>query len=389
MVFAKAYAKKLGITRVTNTTRLDRIGIPVYASIRPDAMPGSLCVNAGKGLTEQEAQVGAYMEAIEMAMAEPNRANLPIIKAKASEILDGQARANAILDLCPKRNSKIDLEATLDCVEAFEINQGTLLKIPAELAFIPYPNKSPWFTSNTNGLSSGNSLTEATIHGTLEVIERDISSFHSIRDASQLVIPASYPEKIAAIAHKVAQAGLELVVRYAQNEFAMPYFMAAVVDHELANPVFIHGGYGCHPLKEIAMMRAVTEAIQSRLSFIHGGRDDLTDTFKISKNQTTENRTQKFHQLVSQFKNAHQSINFAHISEHQWSFDTLEEYLQQLLSLLKQHHFKQVLRVAFTQPEEPLQVVKMIIPKMEFFSRKTPRIGARLAHHLQSITQTS
>ncbi|HAS44867.1 MAG TPA: hypothetical protein DCS93_30585 [Microscillaceae bacterium] len=389
LIFAKAYAQKLGISRVTNTTRLDRIGIPVYASIRPDAMSGSLCVNAGKGLTEQEAQVGAYMEAIEMALAEPNRANLPIIKAKISEVLDSSTRPQAILDLCPKRNAQIDPAATLDCVEAWEINQGNSFKIPAELVFTPYPNKSPWFSSNTNGLSSGNSLTEATIHGLLEVIERDISSFHSIRDTSQLVTAESYPPKIAAIAQQVHQAGLELVVRYANNELGIPYFMAAVVDHELANPVFIHGGYGCHTLKEIAMMRAVTEAIQSRLSFIHGGRDDLTDAFKITPDQTIEDRTQKFHQLVAGFKNDQRIIHFADIPAYDWPFATLEEYLAQLLHLLQDYDFHQVLRVAFTKSDEPLQVVKIIVPKMEFFSRKTPRIGVRLSHHLHTIAHNS
>src|SRR5262249_22585260 len=68
---ARARARALGITRVTDVTRLDRVGVPVYASIRPTAAPGSLCVNAGKGLHAQEAEVGAYMEAIEFALAEP------------------------------------------------------------------------------------------------------------------------------------------------------------------------------------------------------------------------------------------------------------------------------------------------------------------------------
>src|SRR5579862_6644062 len=63
-------AEKLGISRVTDISRLDRVGVPVFASIRPGAQRGSLCVNAGKGLTAAEARVGAAMEAIEFAMAE-------------------------------------------------------------------------------------------------------------------------------------------------------------------------------------------------------------------------------------------------------------------------------------------------------------------------------
>lgn len=387
--YARQYAQKLGITRVTNTTLLDRIGVPVYASIRPDAMLGSLCVSAGKGLTEEEAQVGAYMEAIEMALAEPNRASLAIVKAKTSEVLDGQSRPNAILDLCPKRNAKIDPDVNLNCVEAIEINQHIPMKVPAELAFVPYPDKSPWFSSNTNGLSSGNSLTEATIHGILEVIERDIYSFQAIKNTSQLIQKESYPASVKEIEQKVQQAGLELVIRYAPNEFGMPYFLAAVIDHELANPVFIHGGYGCHTFKSIAMMRAVTEAIQSRLSFIHGGRDDLTDTFQIIEQQTEEERARRFNELAKEFKNPDKQISFADISEYNWQFDNLDHYLQQLLDFLKQHNITQVLRVAFTKPDEPLQVVKMIVPKLEFFSKKSPRIGARLANYLTQVSKQS
>ena len=54
--YAKALAAELGITRVTDTTRLDRAGVPVFASIRPGADVGSLCVNAGKGLTLEQVQ---------------------------------------------------------------------------------------------------------------------------------------------------------------------------------------------------------------------------------------------------------------------------------------------------------------------------------------------
>ena len=61
----------LGISRVADITRMDRLGLPVYASIRPRGL--ALCVNAGKGLSPLDAQVGALMEAIEFTVAEPAR----------------------------------------------------------------------------------------------------------------------------------------------------------------------------------------------------------------------------------------------------------------------------------------------------------------------------
>ena len=62
---------RLGISRVTDSTRLDRIGIPVFSSIRPSAAEASLCVHAGKGTTTTEARTGALMEAIEFAFSDP------------------------------------------------------------------------------------------------------------------------------------------------------------------------------------------------------------------------------------------------------------------------------------------------------------------------------
>ncbi len=62
--------KKAGITRVADITRLDRIGIPVFSSIRPEAGTGAISVYNGKGLTETQARVSAIMEGIERYSAE-------------------------------------------------------------------------------------------------------------------------------------------------------------------------------------------------------------------------------------------------------------------------------------------------------------------------------
>lgn len=45
-----------GITRVADITNLDRIGIPVFSSIRPMADRGAISVYNGKGATPAEAE---------------------------------------------------------------------------------------------------------------------------------------------------------------------------------------------------------------------------------------------------------------------------------------------------------------------------------------------
>ena len=59
----RPYFDEVGITRVADITGMDRIGIPVYAAIRPDSK--SLAVDSGKGITREQAKCSAVMEAIE------------------------------------------------------------------------------------------------------------------------------------------------------------------------------------------------------------------------------------------------------------------------------------------------------------------------------------
>jgi ribosomal protein S12 methylthiotransferase accessory factor len=58
----------------------------------------------------------------------------------------------------------------------------------------------------------------------------------------------------------------------------VPVFSALIVDSASSarwRPLGAFRGHGCHPCPEIAVIRAVTEAVQSRLTYISGSRDDL------------------------------------------------------------------------------------------------------------------
>ena len=67
---------------------------------------GSLCVNAGRVSDPIEAEVGAYMEAIEFALALPETSRRsPPSTRPPRDVLDGRTRPEAILDLCPPRRS--------------------------------------------------------------------------------------------------------------------------------------------------------------------------------------------------------------------------------------------------------------------------------------------
>lgn len=387
LAVAKRFASRFGISRVTDITRLDRIGLPVYASVRPEAMRGSLCVNAGKGVLPIEAEVGAYMEAIEFALAEPGASDIEIVRASPRDLLGGQ-RADAVLDLCPVRDAEIDLDEPIACVRAEELVSGEIWLVPAECVFLPYrphPLERCYFGSNSNGLCSGNSVLEASVHGLCEVIERDVRSFQSLRDDSALVREDTYPDHVAAIAEGVRRAGLTLHVRSMANVFGLPYFMAIVSDPACPDPIFVSGGYGCHLARDIAVTRAVCEAIQSRLSFIHGGRDDLVDRHQRFAGQAPEVRATYARRLVEFVGRREPVIRYDEVACLESAALTLDAAFAALVNCLQPAVQPRVCRVAYTSPDDPLQIVRIIVPGLEFFNETTARIGPRLRDHAHAI----
>ena len=383
---AKALARQLGISRVTDITRLDWVGVPVFASIRPSAQPGSLCVNAGKGLRVNEARVGAYMEAIEYAFAEYNRASLKVALIPAGNVYLGPTRPQSILDFCPIMNARIVLDGPVACVKAKDIGSGRRFQVPAELVFLPFPleSRGRYFGSNSNGLASGNSVLEATVHGLVEVIERDISSFQAIRDDSFIVSSRSLPATIKDIDSKLTAGGMKLYVRYVKNEFDIPFFLAVVTEAKSHDPIYISVGYGCHPWKEIAVTRAVCEALQSRLSFIHGGRDDLTERYRRFKGRTRKTRIRYAEKLLRRVSHSELEIDFSGIQDLSAVATDLQSSFETIRNTLKQNGFRHVLRVVYTPPELPLQVVRILVPGLECFTETTARIGIRLRDYVRA-----
>lgn len=383
---ARAVARQLGISRVTDITRLDCIGVPVFASIRPQALPGSLCVNAGKGVTVAEARVGAYMEAVEYAFAEYNRASLKVHMVRARDVYEGPGRPDSILEFCPVMGVEIDLDGPIACVEATDIKSGEKFLTPAELTFLPFPQDlggGVYFGSNSNGLCSGNTVLEATVHGLAEVIERDICSFQAFKDQSVLVPNSSLPSNLRKIDSRLAAVGMNLYVRYLENVFEVPYFMAVVAETTTDDPIYVSVGYGCNLSSEIALTRAVCEAMQSRLSFIHGGRDDLVDRYERFKDWTHQARAAYAGKLLAEVSRNGSHLPFGKICRRSEIPVDLEEAQEKLLATFARNGFKHALRVVYTPKNFPLQVVRILVPGLECFNETTARVGVRLRNYVR------
>jgi ribosomal protein S12 methylthiotransferase accessory factor len=381
LAHARAIAPHIGITRVTEITRLDRIGMPVFAGIRPNAQVRSLCVSSGKGLTLDEARIGAYMEAIELAYAEPARARLPIVNATATDILDGSRRPNAIADLAPWEGKRIASGTRIACVELAPIAGGDQMLVPAELVMFPVLAEPLVFGSDGNGIASGNSVDEATVHALTELIERDATSFLNIKDDSRLVEPTTVPADIRGLIDQLEGRGFRLVVRCLPNPFGLPVLKAMI--HERDSLDGVHFGYACHLSRDIALARAVSEAIQCRLSVIHGGRDDLTRVFSERAEMTTAEKLDFIERQIGRnLGTGGGTMPFSEVPDESAHASSISSALEFLLARLAQNQLRIALRAVFTPADSPLQVIRVIVPGLEVYAHGIYRMGPRILRDL-------
>jgi ribosomal protein S12 methylthiotransferase accessory factor len=378
-------ASKYGVVRVTDTTRLDRIGIPVFASIRPSAEPNSLCVHAGKGVRREEAKVGAYMEGIEFAAAEFRRRNIKVYESTPRKVANQQNFHGDFVDLCPVLGQTIDPDEIIPCVDAEVLPTGERISVPAELVFFPYNENRAQrlFGTSTNGLCSGNSTDEASLHGLCEVLERDVQAFNFIHDESGFVdLPTEGIVKN--LTHRIAEAGLEPVLRYTSNRYGIPYFQAFILEPSDLNPIAISHGTGCHFITEIAAVRALTEAAQSRLSYIHGGRDDLIERTKYFASQEPSAEKRETKRMRARVLSRDRLIAYRDIPP--TALGSIEIGVQanltEMIHQLDKRSSSQTLRVVLTPLDEPLVVVRMIVVGLESFEPSLKRAGPRLRDHV-------
>ena len=367
----------LGISRVTDVTRLDRLGLPVFASIRPRGL--ALCVNAGKGMTALEARVGARMEAVEFAAAEPGRSDWQRRTLRFDELVETWAGEFGLLRLAPRIGPAPRPDRQVDVLQCEDVAGGRPLWLPAELIFVPFadPHGPPLCGWSTNGLASGNSIDEATLHAMLEILERDAIAMNRPRDASLWLEPGELPEPLRTLAADWRRGGVALSVRLVPNDFDLPCFHAVLHEGEGA-VVGLAEGSGLHLDPAIALARAVCEAAQARLSHIHGGRDDIT-LFYATHGEGKRGAVPAHETLA--WREAFDTrcrIAWRDLPAAPARGQSLAALLAGLVERLRARGFRQVLRHRFALELGGMHVVKVVIPGCEPCEHGLRRMGERL-----------
>jgi ribosomal protein S12 methylthiotransferase accessory factor len=343
-----------GITRLADVTGLDVIGIPVVMSVRP--LAATLSVSQGKGATLTQAKVSAAMEAIELWHAE---------EAVPAAVLEGVGAAELdlpyrVADLEQVPGSLLTDGTRLDWLEAEVLTGGRTLvpRAAVQLGTTAADWRGHHLMASSNGLASGNTLAEATVHALYEQIERDCTSAIAevpVRERTA-IDPASVSdphcaELIARI--RAAGAWLEITDASADRWRPVSCFTAELWMPDMGALI---GGAGAHVDPAIALSRALTEAVQSRLTFITGTRDDIDP--RVYRDRT-----------VHPPRPAERTVPWGPQGHVPSSTD--EEELQRLTALVTAATGTPPMRVDLSSPSAAgdFAVVKTLAPGLAFLAR--------------------
>jgi len=353
-----------GITRIADVTGLDTIGIPVVMVTRPNAR--SLSVAQGKGLTLAAARASGLMEAIEAYHAE--HITLPLKLASYAELCPTHRMIDvAALPRYARGSFHPDVRTLW--IEGIDLFDGRPRWLPHALVHtdfrVPFPPGTGVFLMSSSGLASGNHPIEALCHALAELIERDATTLwrarsHAARLATRLDLDTVDDPACREVLARYAAADISVAVADLTSDVGAPAFQAVILDRELRpeRPLGPMGGMGCHPSRAIALLRALTEAAQTRLTLISGARDD------IPSRQLAPEAYLALHRRFHDERTAPgPRRSFAEVPTH--DHDRFEDDLGFMLDRLRAVGCTEAAAVNLTKPEIGVPVVRVVVPGLE------------------------
>lgn len=353
-------AERMGITRLANVTGLDTVGIPVYMACRP--LSRSIAVSQGKGLTVLEAKVSAFMEAAETWHGET--ITQPLKMASFNEL----SRDHRVIDVDGLPRSRLgDFNPAQQIlwIEGRLLDGGAALWVPLELVStnytLPQPQGSFAFPANTNGLASGNTCAEAALHALCELIERDSLSLWRLGGDTARTARKLDPQSIDSASSRTLlahydRAGLDVGLWDVTSDLGVPVFCCAVAEPKYT-AVEAEIGAGCHPDREVALLRALTEAAQSRTTRIAGSRDDYVPDSYDSAAKLARNRTARLWLADPPRRRYDEVPNLGS--------ETIDDDMERVVACLAAKGIEQIVVVDLTKPDIGLPVVRVVASGLE------------------------
>ena len=388
------------IDRIADLTLLDRSKIPVFSAIVARSLD-TISVYNGKGPTTLHASVGAVMEAVERQAA--TSVELPLIYLR-----DGGGSDDAIdareLGALPEA-----LHQKLPYVRGYDISASCPRLVPLAAVQTPWHGTPTFASMSSGGLAAGNTVIEAVYHALFELVEGHLFSLAQARGHAvpRLIIGRltgshhgswvnnmvddgvgkaierpTGDATIDALCDRIESADIALRT-VAYEEPPLPVLVVATVAQRQANNDRVHLGLGCSWSPRHALLRALTEAMQSRVSDTSGGREDITPADdSLCGEISAARRTKRLPKGRWYFDATKEALALSAISDRA-TVDIATDVCI-LLSALRNANINRVVVVDITPRGCPVKVVRVVAPEIET-AFEDGRVGPTIAKILAAV----
>ncbi|MCV9946348.1 MULTISPECIES: YcaO-like family protein [unclassified Rhizobium] len=378
----RPHLREFGITRVGLLTALDVLNIPVAFATRPNSH--TLSVFQGKGIDNDAAMASAAMEAVETRIAEIAPADLTQATVESM-----RAERAAMIDLDNVARCAPDEigSSPIPWCSGLDILSGGSVFVPWWLVGLDHRGeRPPGFEQSSDGLASGNTPSEAVLHGLCELVERDAWALTQLKSPERLkesrIDPASFGDAVIDVmTDRISRAGMKLLLLDMTTDIGVPAFLAVIMPGNLSDRVdarwsHVCGGCGCHPDPVRAALRAITEAAQSRLTAIAGSRDDFSP---------------RIYQRFDKSAAMQQVVELCEGDGRMRSFQardrrpaTIQDTIGDIAGRLAATGIEQIVVVPFPHRALPVSVVRVIVPGLEVdISGQYVQLGLRAVNTIR------
>jgi len=393
-----ALRARFGITRIADLTLLDRTGIAVINAVVPDSAD-LLSTYTGKGQTPDHARAGAVMEAVERQIA-----SAPAVDVVTIAPCDVRAG----IDGTELGLREADRERPLPFARGWDIIRDEPALVPLAAVQCPWRGERIFRWSTTSGIASGNTRTEAVYHALMELVERHRWSIaHAqghLRPIAVLEALAGGPWRFARemiddpagsfvtlptgcapvdeLLAAIERGGLTPRLVALADGPLPPAILATVTESGSDRPM-VHLGLGCSWSPEHAAVRALTEAVQSRVVDIQGAREDIQPPTGPDIGFGDHGRRANALPTGRWFYDAPSPAIALRDLADRASTDLAYD-LAQLVEALRLEGVDRAVIVDLAPPDEEFSVVRAIVPRLESYlvdGRIGPTIRSILGRH--------
>jgi ribosomal protein S12 methylthiotransferase accessory factor len=362
LAFIQPKFPAMGITRLADVTQLDRLGIHTCCAIRPTS--SVLQVSNGKGTSLAASMASAAMESIELFHAE--NPDFEKLQYATTTGLAGDVVEHKALNSFSQQHWHHD-QQRIPWVTAVNAVTNELTWVPAGNIYF---NLEPGVHKpSTNGLASGNHVVEAALHGLYEVIERDagyLLAQHgkiNLRERGRIVDLATIADPMIVSLLDSIDDKSKLVLCHIDSRVNVHTFWAILLNKPGGHPLtMLNPGWGTHRDMTTAASRAITEAAQSRLTNIHGAREDIVVRRGYSESNVEQSPAYRY------FANLKPTTAWAELPTYSGASENLADDWQVMLQALDNAGL-QVLVHDLTKDDLDIPVVKVIVPGLGFNQR--------------------